>query len=74
VNFTALEEHGAAHGLLPLGFQNLSRTLLDAGEPDRFASALAATDAREELALRLQLKSLLFGMGETFRTLTQRKA
>jgi SAM-dependent MidA family methyltransferase len=74
VNFTALEEHGAAHGLLPVGFESLSRTLLDAGEPDRFASALAASDAREELAHRLQLKSLLFGMGETFRTLTQRKA
>ena len=35
-----------------------------------FAAALAGSD---ETRRRLQLKTLLFGMGETFRTLLQRK-
>ena len=38
------------------------------------AAALAGATPEEERARRLQLKSLLFGMGETFRTLIQRKA
>jgi hypothetical protein len=52
----------------------LAQTLLRAGESDQFAAALAAATPEEERARRLQLKSLLFGMGETFRTLLQRKA
>jgi hypothetical protein len=50
----------------------LAQTLLAAGEPDQFAAALAASTREEELQRRLQLKSLLFGMGETFRTLLQK--
>jgi SAM-dependent MidA family methyltransferase len=70
VCFTALEEHGKKQGLETVRFETLSRTLLDAGEADQFAAALAGP---EEVRRRLQLKTLLFGMGETFRTLLQKK-
>ena len=70
VAFTALEEHGKLHGLKPARLETLARTLLDAGEVDQFAAALAGPDERSR---RLQLKTLLFGMGETFRTLLQAK-
>jgi SAM-dependent MidA family methyltransferase len=72
VSFTALQEHGARQGLETVCFETLARTLLSAGEPDQFAAALAASTPAEEVRRRLQLKSLLFGMGETFRTLIQR--
>jgi SAM-dependent MidA family methyltransferase len=72
VPFTALEEHGARLGLENARFETLAQTLLAAGEPDQFAAALAASTGADELRRRLQLKSLLFGMGETFRTLLQR--
>ena len=68
VNFTALEESGAEMGLSIKSFGTLAHTLLEAGEPDRFAAALAGAD---ELKRRMQLKTLLFGMGETFRVLLQ---
>jgi len=73
VCFTALEEHGRERGLEPLRFETLSRVLLRAGEPDEFAAALAGADENEIEKRRLQLKTLLFGMGETFRVLVQRK-
>ena len=73
VNFTALEESGAACGLATVRFETLAQTLLAAGEPDQFAAALGAGGAAEELRRRMQLKTLLFGMGETFRVLLQRK-
>ena len=73
VSFTALEEHGARLGLEKVCFENLSQTLLAAGEADQFATALRADSHEEELRRRLQLKNLLFGMGETFRTLVQRR-
>jgi SAM-dependent MidA family methyltransferase len=72
VHFTALQEYGARVGLEAARFETLAQTLLAAGEPDRFAAALAASTSDEELRRRLQLKSLLFGMGETFRTLLQK--
>lgn len=71
VPFTALQEHGAQFGLKNVHFETLAQTLLAAGEPDQFAAALAAPTEAEVLQRRLQLKSLLFGMGETFRTLLQ---
>jgi SAM-dependent MidA family methyltransferase len=71
--FSALEEYGAEHGLQRIRFEALSRTLLDAGERDQFAAALRSAGAEEDSSRRLQLKTLLFGMGETFRTLIQRK-
>jgi SAM-dependent MidA family methyltransferase len=70
VCFTALEDHGKKLGLETVRFERLSQTLLDAGEADHFAAALAGPD---ETRRRLQLKTLLFGMGETFRVLLQRK-
>src|ERR1035438_8590587 len=76
VNFTALMESGAtgaACGLVNVRFETLAQTLLAAGEPDEFAAALGAGGATEELRRRMQLKTLLFGMGETFRVLLQRK-
>jgi SAM-dependent MidA family methyltransferase len=73
VNFTALVESGAACGLVTERFETLAQTLLAAGEADGFAAALGAGGATEELRRRMQLKTLLFGMGETFRVLLQRK-
>jgi SAM-dependent MidA family methyltransferase len=72
VSFTALQEYGARLGLETVSFETLARTLLSAGEPDQFQTALAASTPTDEVRRRLQLKSLLFGMGETFRTLIQR--
>jgi len=72
VPFTALVEHGAQLGFETVRFETLAQTLLAAGEPDQFAATLAAPTREEELRRRLQLKSLLFGMGETFRTLLQK--
>jgi SAM-dependent MidA family methyltransferase len=69
VNFTALEESGAAHGLATERFETLAQTLLAAGEADQFAAALGDGGLRR----RMQLKTLLFGMGETFRVLLQRR-
>ena len=74
VCFSALEEYGKKVGLETVAFESLARTLLEAGEADQFAQALAADSPAEVQARRLQLKQLLFGMGETFRTLIQRKA
>jgi SAM-dependent MidA family methyltransferase len=73
VNFTALEEIGAAHGLVTQRFETLAQTLLAAGQPDQFAAALAPADPPGNLFRRMQLKTLLFGMGETFRVLLQRR-
>jgi SAM-dependent MidA family methyltransferase len=69
VCFSALEDRGAAAGLDTVSFEPLVRTLLDAGEADQFAEALE----RGGEAGRLQLKTLLVGMGENFRTLLQMK-
>jgi SAM-dependent MidA family methyltransferase len=73
VNFTALEERGRQLGLTPLSLQTQAQFLLYAGQPDEFQEALAAQDDSDAQRLRLQLKTLLFGMGETFRVLVQRK-
>jgi SAM-dependent MidA family methyltransferase len=67
VNFSALEDWSE---LRTERFETLAQTLLAAGEPDQFASVLTAGD---EPRRRMQLKTLLFGMGETFRVLLQRK-
>lgn len=73
VNFTALEAHARSHGWHIERFETLAQTILAAGEADQFGAALAAEDPREGLRRRMQLKSLLFGMGETFRTLLLRR-
>ena len=73
VQLSALMDRGAERGLELVRSETLARMLLRAGEADEFAGALAGATPVEERARRLQLKSLLFGMGETFRTLLQRK-
>jgi SAM-dependent MidA family methyltransferase len=74
VNFTALQEAGGATGLVSERFETLAQTLLAAGAADQFASVLAGGGETAELRRRMQLKTLLFGMGETFRVLLQRSA
>ena len=73
VCFSALQEHGRRVGLETESFETLAHTVMAAGEADQFARVLAAGSPQEEQRRRLQLKQLLFGMGETFRTLVQRK-
>jgi SAM-dependent MidA family methyltransferase len=73
VCFSALREHGGQRGLHTEVLESLARTLIEAGEADQFAGALAADSPEEQRRRSLQLKQLLFGMGETFRTLLQRK-
>ncbi|HUI55790.1 MAG TPA: SAM-dependent methyltransferase [Bryobacteraceae bacterium] len=70
VNFTALEEHGSSCGLRTERFETLAQMLLAVGETDQFAAALGHEG---DLRRRMQLKTLLFGMGETFRVLLQKK-
>jgi SAM-dependent MidA family methyltransferase len=73
VNFTALAEHGRSIGLRPHPLQTQAQFLLAIGEADEFQTALAAANEQEAQRHRLLLKTLLFGMGETFRVLVQEK-
>jgi SAM-dependent MidA family methyltransferase len=74
VPFTALEERASQRGFTTLRFESLARMLLRIGELDQFARALASSTEAESIRRRLQLKSLLFGMGESFRVLLARRA
>lgn len=67
--FTAMERQALACGFDSARLETLARLLLRTGERDQFAEALAGVSEGESLRRRLQLKSLLFGMGETFRVL-----
>jgi len=73
VAFSAVESEAQRCGFTVLRFENLASALLRAGEPDQFAAALASPGEQESLRLRMQLKTLLFGMGETFRSLLLQK-
>jgi SAM-dependent MidA family methyltransferase len=73
VPFTDLQVRGEMLGWSTVTFEPLARLLLRAGELDQFESALAGDSERDRLKHRMQLKTLLFGMGETFRVLVQRK-
>ncbi len=73
VPFTIIEEHAAGSGLSKRRFETLARFLLAVGERDQFASALGSETGPEHLKRRLQLKTLLFEMGETFRVLQLEK-
>jgi SAM-dependent MidA family methyltransferase len=70
VPFDFLRTCAKRSGLKEKSFETLAQWILRAGEPDSFESALHAASEEEALRLRLQLKSLLFGMGESFRVLT----
>ena len=73
VAFTALAEHGATRGLRAQPLQTQARFLLSLGEGDEFAAALAAPDEAQARRHRMLLKTLLYGMGETFQVLVQQK-
>ncbi len=73
VNFTAIEGHAARVGFERVRFETLAQTLLRAGEPDQFAGVLEAESEAERLRRRLQLKTLIYGMGETFRVMILRR-
>lgn len=68
VNFTALEQYAAERGWKKAAYESLAQTLLRAGEEDQFAEALG-----EEPGRRRQLNTLLFSIGEMFRTLVLTK-
>jgi SAM-dependent MidA family methyltransferase len=73
VNFTALQKRGEELGLVSEGLRTQAQFLMEAGKPDQFAAALEAANEPDSLRLRMQLKTLLFGLGESFRVLVQRK-
>lgn len=73
VCFTALKGHGERVGIDIETLEPLARTLIAAGEADQFAAALDAPSEDERMRRRLQLKQLLYGLGETFWTVLQRK-
>ena len=83
VNFTSLTERGEELGLTASPLFTQMRFLMELGEKDNFAAVLRGnrgtreTDAGNETSdspkHRRQLKTLLFGMGETFQVLVQRK-
>ncbi|HYZ82883.1 MAG TPA: SAM-dependent methyltransferase [Bryobacteraceae bacterium] len=65
VNFTSLHESAVNIGFQVEWFESLAATLLRAGKRDDFAGVLEGDDFRN----RQLLKTLLYGMGETFRTM-----
>lgn len=69
VAWTPLEDALVENGWRVESFCTLARTLLEAGESDQFASLFEGCGEDEQLRRRLQLKTLMFGMGETFRVL-----
>jgi SAM-dependent MidA family methyltransferase len=54
-------------------FERMASTLLETGRQDQFAAIFTGVTPEEEVRRRLQLKTLLFGMGETFQTLVLEK-
>ena len=73
VNFSALEAVARDAGLEIMPLLSQQAYLLGLGELDNFDSALAADSEGQAVQLRMQLKTLLFGLGETFRVLVLRK-
>jgi len=73
VNFTALVNFGKSLGLRALPIETQAQFLLSIGHADEFQGALAAANESEAQRHRMLLKTLLFGMGETFRVLVQEK-
>ncbi len=67
--FTVFEAHLRERGVAVERLVTLASFLLKVGEADQFAAALTGADEKQSLARRMQLKTLLYGMGETFRVL-----
>ncbi len=74
VPFDELRRRARVLGWNESRFETMGQFLLRAGEGDQFAAALAAPSEAESVRLRLQLKSLLFDIGETFHALVWEKA
>jgi SAM-dependent MidA family methyltransferase len=72
VNFDALRSAATECGFREERFETLASLLLRVGESDAFAFALNAPEPMAT-GLRTQLKTLLYGMGETFRAVLWRK-
>jgi SAM-dependent MidA family methyltransferase len=66
VPFDVLREAGEAAGLKTIRFETMSQFLLRVGESDQFAELVQGGG-------ELALKTLIYGMGESFRVLLQRK-
>ena len=73
VNFSELRERCTQSGLEVMAEGSLASAVMRIGESDNFESVLRAENEAGRLHLRMQLKTLLFGMGETFRTLVAYK-
>ena len=73
VNFTALAERGEELGLTASPLVTQTRLLMELGEKDNFDAVLGGPETSDDPKYRMQLKTLLFGMGETFQVLLQRK-
>jgi len=76
VNFTALRQWGARHGLETLGLLTQTAFLLALGKANDFADLYDdGLDESARLRARLQLKTLIYpeGLGERFQVLLQQK-
>lgn len=73
VNFSVLEDVAREEGAEVLPLRSQQAFLMDAGREDGFKAALEAPSEGRRLQLRMQLKTLLVGLGETFRVLLVRK-
>ena len=74
VPFDELRAQAKGAGWEEVRFETMGQFLLRAGESDQFASALEGPSGAGLTHLRLQLKSLLFDLGEKFRAVVWRKA
>jgi SAM-dependent MidA family methyltransferase len=74
VPFDELRRRARALGWNESCFEPMGQFLLRAGEGDQFAAALAGPSEQESARLRLQLKSLLFDIGDMFRAIVWEKA
>jgi SAM-dependent MidA family methyltransferase len=77
VNFTALRQWGARHGLETLGLLTQTAFLLALGKGNDFADLYdPGMDESGRVRARLQLKTLIYpeGLGERFQVLLQQKA
>jgi SAM-dependent MidA family methyltransferase len=77
VNFTALRQWGARHGLETLGLLTQTAFLLALGKGNDFADLYdSGMDDSARLRARLQLKTLIYpeGLGERFQVLLQQKS
>jgi SAM-dependent MidA family methyltransferase len=73
VPFTWLQECAQSMNWQCVRFETLAQLLMRAGEADSFSGAIAGPTSHEIEMNRMKLKTLLFGMGETFRVMLLRR-